>query len=125
MLDERDSIIRDNELGRWRHLTDLLWLIRDRSLVSYYQTTSEVISFSSTENTPELVIMGDILRRSGEYEMPVRCDATGQEYEGKKDKHCPAHSLILLKSSHSRCSYGKPHFCDVKLRISSGLFATR
>ncbi len=119
MLDERDSIKRDSELGRRKHLADLLLLIRHQTLFSYYQTASKVISFSSAENTPQLVIMGDILRHPSEYEMPVRCKAAGQEHDGKK-KDYPAQSMILLESSHNQYEYIKPHSSDVKLIIAMG-----
>src|SRR6266478_1396210 len=114
MLEARDSIIRDKELERRRHVACLLWLVRHRTLFSYYQTRSEVITFSSAENTPQLVIMGDILRHPSEYEMPVRCKAAGQEHDGKK-KNYPAQSMILLESSHNQYEYIKPHSSDVKL----------
>jgi len=95
MLDERDSIKRDSELGRRKHLDDLLWLIRHQTLFSYYQTASKVISFSSAENTPQLVIMGDILRHPSEYEMPVRYEAAKQEHEGKNKDHPVLNPIFL------------------------------
>jgi hypothetical protein len=85
------------------------------ALFFHHQRPSEIISFSLAENTAQLVIISDNFCRPSR-QMSVRCEAPGQEHDGK-NKDYPVRNSILLKVAHNQRKYVSPRSSNVKLVI--------